>query len=58
MRLVEHDSDLFDIFDEACNYLIASQLRKFFARFPISEKIPGNLLWEKYRKFFTDLKKK
>ena len=52
MRLVEHDSHLFDIFDEVCNYLIASQLRKFIAWFPISKKIPGNLLGKNIKNFF------
>ena len=47
MGLVEHDSHIEKIFEEACTVMLPSQLRKFFAWFLISENCQGNIIWNK-----------
>lgn len=54
MGLIDNDSYLDKIFAEACNVMLPSQLKKFFAWFLISENFQGNIIWEKYKDFFTE----
>jgi hypothetical protein len=54
MGLVETDSKIFDIFNEASSIMFPSQFRKFFAWFLLSENIQGNVIWEKFKHYFTE----
>lgn len=44
MGLIEHDSQIDKIFEEACSVMLPSQLRKFFAWFLMSERFQGDLI--------------
>lgn len=54
MGLIEHDSQLDIIFEEACSVMLPIQLRNFFAWFIMSENVQGNVIWNKYKKFFLE----
>ena len=54
MGLIEHETQILNIFEEACQIMLPTQLRKFFAYFLICENIQGNIIWEKYKKYFTE----
>ena len=54
MGLIEDDSQIYVIFDEASNVMLPFQLRKFFAWFILAENIQGNLIWNKFKQFFTE----
>ena len=52
--LVEDDSTIFNMFDEACAVMLPFQLRKFFAWFLLSENIQGDIIWNKYKIYFAE----
>lgn len=54
MGLLETDKQIFDIFDEACNIMLPSQLRKYFAWLILSENIVGDKILKKYKEFFIE----
>ena len=54
MGLVEHETQIYNIIEEPCQIMLPFQLRKFFATFLLCENIQGNIIWEKYNKFFTE----
>ena len=54
MGLIEHETQIYNIFEEACQIMLPIQLRKFFASFLLCENIEGFIIWEKYKKFFTE----
>ena len=54
MGLIEHETQILNIFEEACHIMLPIQLRTFFANFLICENIQGNIIWEKYKKYFTE----
>ena len=53
MGLIEDNSQIYVIFDEASNVMLPFQLRKFFAWFILAENIQGNLIWNKFKQFFN-----
>ena len=54
MGLIEHETQLYNIFEEACQIMLPVQLRKFFATFLLCENIEGYIIWEKYKNYFTE----
>ena len=55
MGLIEHETQIYNIFEEACQIMLPIiQLCKFFASFLLCENIEGFIIWEKYKKFFTE----
>jgi hypothetical protein len=54
MGLIEDDSQIYVIFEESTNVMLPFQLRKFFAWFILAENIQGNLIWEKFKHFFSE----
>ena len=54
MGLIEHETQLYNIFEEACQIMLPEQLRKFFATFLLCENIEGYIIWEKYKNYFTE----
>ena len=54
MGLIEHETQIYNIFEEACQIMLPIQLRKFFASFLLCENIEGFIIWEKYKQFFTE----
>lgn len=54
MGLIEDDSHIYIIFEEACHIMLPFQLRKFFAWFILAENIQGNTIWNKFKNYFTE----
>ena len=54
MGLVEHETQIYNIFEESCQIMLPFQLRKLFATFLLCENIQGNIIEEKYKQFFTE----
>ena len=54
MGLVEHETQIYNIFEEACQIMLPFQLQKFVATFLLCENIQGNINWDKYKQFFID----
>ena len=54
MGLIKHDSQITNIFEEACHVMLPFKLRKFFAWFLISDNIQGTIIWEKYKQYFLE----
>ena len=53
MGLIEHETQIYNIFEEACQIMLPIQSRKFFASFLLCENIEGFIIWNKYEKFVT-----
>ena len=45
MGLIEHETQIYNIFEEACQIMLPIQLRKFFASFHLCENIEGFIIW-------------
>ena len=54
LGLIEDAEHIYNIFDEACKIMLPYQLRKFFLCFLLAENIQGNIIWEKFKKFFSE----
>lgn len=55
MGLVESDSEIFKIFEEACSIMMPTELRKFFAWFVLSDDfVFSRQVWEKFKIFFCE----
>ena len=53
MGLVESDTEIFNIFEEACATMMPIQLRKFFARFVLSDNFVLSFeIWNKFKEYF------
>lgn len=52
MGLIVNDKNVYAIFEESINYLTPKKLQEFFGLFLLSEKILGNLIWNKYKLHF------
>ena len=45
MGLIEHETQIYNIFEEVCQIMLPIQLRKFFATFLLCENIEGFIIW-------------
>ena len=54
MGLIEHETQIYNIFEEACQIMLPIQLRKFFASFLLCGNIKSFIIWKKYKKLFTE----
>lgn len=55
MGLVESDTEIFNIFEEACAIMMPSELRKFFAWFIISDSyVLSREIWDKFKRYFCE----
>ena len=55
MRLVESDTEIFNIFEEACAIMMPIQLRKFFAWFVLSHNFVSSFeIWNKFEEYFCE----
>ena len=55
MGLIEHETQIYNIFEEARQIMLPIQLRKFFASFLLCENIEGFIIWEKYKNFLLKI---
>ena len=54
MNLIEHDNQIYEIFDEAITIMLPYQLRNYFAWFILAENMQGTMIWNKYKTQFCD----
>ena len=55
MELIKDNQQVYNMFEEASSIMFPNQLRKYFVHFLLSENIPGNIIWEKFKiKFGED----
>ena len=54
MALIQDDSQIFNIFEEACRIMLPSQLRKFLAWFILAENCQGQNIWNKFKSYFRE----
>ena len=55
MGLIEHETQIYNIFEEACQIMLPIQLHKFSATFLLCENIEGFIIWEKYKKILLKI---
>ena len=54
MALIQDDSLIFNIFEEACRIMLPFQLRKLFAWFILAENYRGKNIWDKFKSYFCE----
>ena len=54
MGLIQDDSQIFNIFEEACRIMLPFQLRKFFAWFVLAENYQGKNISDKFKSYFCE----
>ncbi|XP_058807357.1 uncharacterized protein LOC131673409 [Phymastichus coffea] len=54
MELVDNDKMIYNTFDEACTIMMPYQLRNYFVNLLLTENFEANLIWEKYKNYFSE----
>ena len=52
--LIEDNEHIYKVLNEVCKIMLPYKLRKFFVCFLLAENIQENIIWEKFKKFFSE----